>query len=204
MSKKTDLIHAVRSLPKTVSVPLTINGQQIEVVIQKTLPDEDRICFVKKVTDGIIRDGKRCYALYESEFAKSLIYYLTDLCFTINEKDMTTLIQRTELIELIKRENPDIVSSLNIACRQQIQDAQETEVAIAAAFVRPDPLDRIADAVETFLDSMTDSIGSIDPSVLSDLIAAIKGADIADIVLSNKKDGGENGTEDTAESADQP
>lgn len=134
--------------------------------------------------------------------------YLTDLRFSLTEKDLAALTQCTDIISQLRKEDQEIIDSLDTACRKQIDAAQSAEVAVAAALVRPDPLDRIADAVETLFDTFDGAFRGIEPDTLTDLTNLLKGQDVVNIVseklFGSTKDGGDDGSQDAAKPSDQP
>ena len=208
MSKKTDVIQALRSVQKTSSFPIRIGERDIEITAYHCIADEDRVQFVQNVADGIIRDGKRCFALYDGVFSKNVLTFLTDLRFTFTAKDLCVLTQCTDIMQRVSDHIGTLIQSLDAACRAQIKAAQKTEIAVAAALVRPDPMDRIADAAENLLAEISGSFDGVDQNTLSELNAFLKGKDVAQIVsekLYHESEAGDGiGTKNVAEPIDKP
>ena len=208
MSKRTDLTKALRDIETKSVINVNIGDSNIDVTVRHTLPADERLSFVQNVADGVIHDGKRCFALYDIVFAKNILLSFTDLKFAMTEKNFSILLSCTELLkEVFNVIGKDLIDSLNSACRDQIAAAQSAEIAIAAALVRPDPLDRIADIIESYFDRVGTSIGDVDMNGLNNLISLVKEQDVSKIIadkMSEVAKEGSDGKEDSAKQTDKP
>ncbi len=210
MATKTDVMKALRTIPATETDTITIGDTQIEIVLNRTLSEPDMVNFVNEVCDGIVKDGRRCYGALNLEFKKALVRHFTNLKFTLTDKDYATLIQHTDIVRIITQNIDDSVPlALVNACDKQLAAMQSAETAIAAALVRPDPLDRIADMIEEFLGKMSGEIGGLDIEALNQTLTALKEdgltADLVkNLMVGDKEEDEYDGSQDPAEPSDEP
>lgn len=206
MTNKAELLTALHAERKPFQISVPFGDLMIDLSIPTTLSAADQIAFVESVTDGIIHNGKRCFALYDLAFKKAVLRYCTDFQVALSDADIEYLLSESNIIAAVYEKIPMLLDSLDHACRAQIEMAIENETAIAAALVRPDPFDRIADMLEEFLGAASNSIGDINFSDISQAINTLKeegsGTQIIDRALAFLNKEGDHGAEDATESVD--
>lgn len=206
MTNKADLLAALNAEKKTLPVSVQLGDLTMELNVPAVLSGDDRAAFVDSVSDGVIDNGKRRFALYDLAFGKAVLRYCTDFSVALSDADIEYLIEASNLVAAVREAIPSVLDSLDKACRAQLKMSIQNETAIAAALIRPDPFDRIADMLEDFLSSASASIGNIKFSDISQAIDTLKaeggGGQIIDHALAFLNKEGDHGAENAAEPVD--
>lgn len=114
---------------------------------------------------------------------------------------MSALVYCTDICKIIYSVAGSVLlSELSDACMRQIEHAIDAENAVIAAFAKPDPLDRIATAIEGVTGGIKDAIGGMNVDDLRSIFSAAgsqtSNANLIDGVFGKEEtDGAEDSTE---------
>lgn len=173
MAKKTDITKALRAYDTAEERNVKVGDLDLTIHIKTHLSPSERVAFVSNVSDTIISGGSRNFGLYDYAFKSTAIKMLTDFNVTLNDKDMSTLIYCTDICNLVYSVAGSVLlSELSNACMKQIENAINAENAVIAAFAKPDPLDRIATAIEDVTGGIKEAIGGMDIGDLRAILSA--------------------------------
>ena len=187
---KADFIKELSGIGGEQTSVIQIGEQQLDCKIKPFLTPSEQSAFVNDVTQAIMVDGVRDYALVDYAFRVAMVRFFTDVNYAFTEKQWAALVYGTTIIAAIRSVADGAVAILQTACKEKIKAEYKMELAVIETFAKPDPLDRIATAVE---------------SVTGGIKAALGGAGLDNNNLIHGLFGGEDkndGQEDTAEPAD--
>lgn len=204
MAKKTDITKTLKAYNSTEEWTIKIGNLDLPIHIKKYLSPSDRIAFVNNVSDSIVVDGVRNFGIYDYAFKTAAVKMFTDFNVALNDQDMSALVYCTDICKVIySAAGSVLLSELSDACMKQIKHAIDAENAVIAAFAKPDPLDRIATAIEDVTGGIKDVVGSMDIGDLRSILSATGGqAGNSNLIhgIFGKED--TNGAKDSAEQPD--
>ena len=199
---KADFIKELSGIGGEQTSVIQIGEQQLDCKIKPFLTPSEQSACVNDVTQAIMVDGVRDYALVDYAFRVAMVRFFTDVNYAFTEKQWATLVYGTTIIAAIRSVADGAVAILQTACKEKIKAEYKMELAVIETFAKPDPLDRIATAVESVTGGIKELISGMS---VDDLKAALGGAGLDNNNLIHGLFGGEDkndGQEDTAEPAD--
>lgn len=101
MATKVDLLKAIGAYEIGIPVSIPFGDSMIELKVSTSLPGDKKVDFVQFVSDYIIRNSKRCFALYNFAFKKATIRYLTDFNVTLSDVELEILFDASDLFAAI-------------------------------------------------------------------------------------------------------
>ena len=201
MAKKTDIMKGLKAYDEYVEKTIKVGDQDMVLKIKTYLTPSERAAIVSAVAGAIIVDDERNYGLLDYAFKLGIIRQCTDLKVTLTEKEWAMLVYKTDIFNVVSSVvGCTAVAGLMQACDSQIKEQVDSELTVMEALAKPDPLGRIAAAIEGVTDVLKEKVGDIDISTLKALISgAFSGEDEPNLIHADFGKEDENAEENASE-----
>lgn len=201
MAKKTDIMKGLKAYDEYVEKTIKVGDQDIVLKIKTYLTPSERAAIVSAVAGAIIVDDERNYGLLDYAFKLGIIRQCTDLKVTLTEKEWAMLVYKTDIFNVVSSVvGCTAVAGLMQACDSQIKEQVDSELTVIEALAKPDPLGRIAAAIEGVTDVLKEKVDDIDISTLKALISgAFSGEDEPNLIHADFGKEDENAEENASE-----
>ena len=201
MAKKTDVMKGLKAYDEYVEKTIKAGDQDIILKVKTYLTPSERAAIVNAVASAIIVDNQRNYGLLDYAFKLGIIRQCTDFKVTLTEKEWAMLVYKTDIFNVVSSVvGCTVVAGLMQACDSQIKEQVDSELTVMEALAKPDPLGRIAAAIEGVTDVLKEKVGDIDIRTLKALISgAFSGEDEPNLIHADFGKEDENAEENAPE-----
>ena len=172
--KNSELKEALSACVTKTDIPIWIGNRGFDVEMKFFLSPAEQVAFVRNVIAGCTVDGEIAYSLFDYVFKATVVSFFTNFKLPSATSDVCVLLSRTGIIEkLYNSEASTSLYALLEACEKEIDYAQQRSLAFITAAAKPDPMDRIADAVENFLANESELFSKVDSKALIDMVTKV-------------------------------
>jgi len=167
---KFDLAKIMKEqIPTTTNIPFM--GQTI--AIKPYLSVEERLAFVKSVTDSCIENPDYAFGSFDYVFRVALVQYYTDIKLDeIDSAEENNIVEKlifyTDIIDVLCAHTKDNIRELHDHCMESIK--------YEMSFIR-NPLSSILEMLHSFLSDMGESMGDLNFSDVKKVIDELSGID---------------------------
>lgn len=167
--KKSEVSKMASALESTANVEISFGAESKQLQIKKWITPAEQVAFVEGVLRDITVDGVRYRSLVDYVVRASKVEYFTNLSLPSSEKDICAIIYGTGIVDTIDI-NSDTARNLENVVYNELSRLEDIE----SMDSMPDPLDRIANVIESFVNELKDRVASVD---MNELMKAMGGMD---------------------------
>lgn len=167
--EEKEVVKMASTLENTENVEIDFGAERRQVEIKRWITPAEQVAFVEGVLRDITVDGVRYRALVDYVVRATKVEYFTNISLPSSAEDICAIIYGTDIVDAIDLENV-IARNLENVVYNELSRQED----IDSMSSMPDPLDRIASVIESFVNELKDQVTSVD---MDELMKAMGGMD---------------------------